>query len=99
MSHTKTAVTDAILNDLEHPLGCARNRDDHDCTCGLEDQIEEDGFVTVHCTAPQPPCPVCHGKGKVAVAGTQNGVDYDTTDDCPNCSEPLKIGGVWRRQF
>ena len=43
--------------------------------------IEDDGFMTIHCTAPQPPCPVCHGTGKVAVAGTQNGVDYDTTDD------------------
>ena len=48
MSHMKQTVTPEMLRDLEHPLGCARNRDDHDCTCGLEDQIEEDGFVTVH---------------------------------------------------
>jgi hypothetical protein len=48
VSHIKIAVTDEILRDLEHPLGCARNVDDFDCTCGLEQEVEEDGFVTVH---------------------------------------------------
>lgn len=61
-----------------------------------EQDIEDDGFVTVHCTEP---CPICHGTGKVACAGTRDGMDYDTTEECPNCSEPLKINGVWRRQF
>ena len=64
-----------------------------------EAMIEDDGFMTIHCTPPQPPCPVCHGAGKVNVAGTRDGMDYDTEDDCPNCCEPLMVGGVWRRQF
>ena len=73
-----------------------------------EQDIEDDGFVTIgfdereYDAAKENdklPCPVCHGTGEVACAGTRDGMDYDTTEECPNCSEPLKINGVWRRQF
>ena len=57
--------------------------------------IEDDGFITVDMHT----CPVCHGTGEVACSGTRDGMDYDTTEECPNCSAPLIINGVWRRQF
>ena len=61
--------------------------------------IEDDGFMTIHPEIPDLPCPVCHGVGTVPCAGTYQGLDFDTVEDCPTCSEPLMVNGVWRRQF
>ncbi len=61
--------------------------------------IEDDGFITIDMHPPEPVCPVCRGSGTVPCAGTYQGMDFDTVEDCPNCSEPLKVNGVWRRQF
>ena len=44
MSYTKEALMDLVQN-AEHPLGCARNVDDYECTCGmLENLCETCGY-------------------------------------------------------
>jgi hypothetical protein len=53
-------------------LDCPRNRDDYDCTCGLEDLK---GRLRDWLELPRV-CPTCHGKG-----GTlPNGVQYCNCD-------------------